>query len=1030
MASRVSSPIFVGRQFELDRVATALAEARLDNSRVLLVGGEAGVGKTRFVREAERMAVDADVRVLEGGCLPLGGEGLPFGAVIEALRSLTQTVDRLELEAMAGSGRTELARLMPELEPAPEAVHAGPDGFGQGRLFEHLLRFLMQLGQLGPLALVLEDIHWADRSTLELIGFLARNLRSMPVVLLATFRTDELHRRHPLPLLLAELDRSGHVERLTLARFDRDELAGQLQGILGARPEPAVLSRIAARSEGNAFHAEELLAAGSLNGELPATLRDVLLARLAVLSEPTQELLRVASAAGHRIESARLAAVTGLSEMRLDEQLRDAVANQILVVADPPAQARLTFRHALVQEAVYSELLPGERARLHAAFARAISAEGPDTDASSAAELAYHWQAAQDLPRAFDAWIKAGLAAEAIYASAEVREDFEHALELWDRVPDAAARAPLDRVELLTRAAFHAEGPEPSRSVDYIREAIALVDSTADPTRAGLLHERLGQYCKKALDVATSEAAYREAVRLVPAEPPSAARSWVLSGLGRFLAGIERPVEAVAVCEEALSVARAAGAREVEARALVPLGMSRVMVGDVEAGLATMRRAREVAAGLGDVHGVAWASTWLSSALCDAGRYSEAATAGLEAEAYAVRHGLGARWAPDALIAVAEALFQIGRWDDAAEALTRAQRHELHGQFELQVAAQLLLMESGRGQFESANRRAPRVLVLAERFATGWTAALAELALWQDDPLAARAAVAGAIAHPDTPARDRGWAFASGITAEADIAALARSAHDEVGLVEARTRGAVLLEQMQGVFEDVSTRMPYFRPWVAAQLASCEAEFSRLEGTPDPDRWAAAADAWQALQIPYEAGYALMREAEATLAQHGDRPRAARSLKAAHAIATRLGAAPLLRRTEQLAARAGITLEPADGAGIPEGGDAVQLEAGGSARLPGGRHDLTRRELEVLALIGAGRSNGEIGELLYVSKKTVSVHVANIKAKLGASGRVEIAVYAIQLGLVEGRRLLHAAAIDDTTTLPRTSPVSGEGHRI
>jgi DNA-binding CsgD family transcriptional regulator len=248
--------------------------------------------------------------------------------------------------------------------------------------------------------------------------------------------------------------------------------------------------------------------------------------------------------------------------------------------------------------------------------------------------------------------------------------------------------------------------------------------------------------------------------------------------------------------------------------------------------------------------------------------------------------------------------------------------------------------------------------------------------------------------------------------------------------VEARTRGAVLLEQMQGAFEDVSTRMPYFRPWVAAQLASCEAEFSRLEGTPDPDRWAAAADAWQALQIPYEAGYALMREAEATLAQHGDRPRAARSLKAAHAIATRLGAAPLLRRTEQLAARAGITLEPADGAGIPEGGDAVQLEAGGSARLPGGRHDLTRRELEVLALIGAGRSNGEIGELLYVSKKTVSVHVANIKAKLGASSRVEIAVYAIQLGLVEGRRLLHAAAIDDTTTLPRTSPVSGEGHRI
>src|SRR4051794_21936471 len=186
MGTRVSSPTFVGRREELERGVAALAAAHRGQPSVLLVGGEAGVGKTRFVREIERSAESAGVRMLEGGCLALGGEGLPFGAVIEALRGLTVTLDRADLGAMAGSGRAELARLMPELEI--EVARTTTDVSEQGRLFEHLLRFLTELGQRGPLAIVLEDIHWADRSTLELLGFLARNLRAMPVVILATYR--------------------------------------------------------------------------------------------------------------------------------------------------------------------------------------------------------------------------------------------------------------------------------------------------------------------------------------------------------------------------------------------------------------------------------------------------------------------------------------------------------------------------------------------------------------------------------------------------------------------------------------------------------------------------------------------------------------------------------------------------------------------------------------------------------------------------------------------------------------------------
>ena len=1014
VAVRVSSPTLVGREHELGRVAAALTASREGNPAFFLVAGEAGVGKTRFLREVAARVRATGGQVLEGGCVPVGPEGLPFGPLIEALRGLAHVLPPAELDELLGSGREDLARLMPHLQRAGESTLdiAPSDSSAQGRLFEHLLLLFERLATRAPLlVMVLEDVHWADRSTLELLGFLARNLQQGPIVVVVSYRSDELHRRHPLLPFLAEQERSGRAERLELSRFDRSELAAQLAAILGTQPAPELVERILARSEGNAFYAEELLATGAPTGPLPDTLREVLLARVATLSEPTQDLVRLASAGGTRIAPALLASVIGTDERDLDAALGEAVARHVTVPQEGATEERYAFRHALVQEAVYGELLPGERTRLHAAFARALADEGPPgSDASRAAELAYHWQAAHDLPRAFDAWIRAGMAAEAIYASPEAREDFEHALELWAKVPDAAARAPLDRIELLMRAAFHAEGPEPSRSLAHIREAIALVDPVTDPTRAGLLHERLGQYSSVTLDASTTLAAYQEAVRLVPAEPPSAARSWVLSGLGRFYAGNDRPVEAVAVCEEALSVASAAGAREVETRALTPLGLSLVQLGDVETGLGTLRLARDVAAEHGDVHEVVWATTWLSGALFEAGRYAESATAGLEAEAYALRHGLGARWAPKALMAVAGALFQIGQWDEATEALTRAQRYELHGQYELQVEAQLLLMEALQGNFEQANRRAPRVRLLAEKFASGWTAALAELALWQDDPLAARDAVASSIAHPDTPARTLGWAFGSGITAEASLAARARSRHDEAELAEARARGAVLLDRMRAVFEDVSTRLPYFAPLVAAQLANCEAEFSRLEGTPDPDRWAAAAAAWDALGMPFSRAYALMREGEATLAQRRDRPRAARTLKEAHAIAIRLGAMPLRRKTEELAARAGIALEARDGRTGAAGDDAAVREkeisfptqaAERAGTGPRGRYDLTPREREVLRLVAGGRSDGEIAEALFISKGTASYHVAMIKGKLGARSRVEIATDAIGLGLIE-----------------------------
>ena len=547
----------------------------------------------------------------------------------------------------------------------------------------------------------------------------------------------------------------------------------------------------------------------------------------------------------------------------------------------------------------------------------------------------------------------------------------------------------------------------------YIREAISLVDPTRDPMRAGLLQERLGQYSWFLADLETTLAAYREAVRLVPAEPPTAARSWVLSGLGRYSVEMDRPAEAIPLCEAALSVARSAGAPQVESRALVPLGKAMVLLGDVDPGLATIRRGYEIARDLGDVHEAAGALTWLGYSFWEAGRLDETITAALECEAYASEHGLGSSAAAtyNALGTMAWTLIGLGRWDEAADALARALRHELSALSELELEAMHLQLEARRGQFEAAQRRASRVRFLARLQAT-WRAAtaLAELALWRDEPLAARAAVFDTlVAAPGLPTRSASPMLAAGMRAEADLARLARARQDDADVTISSARGADLLARMRALAADAATFVPIARPKVATWLAHCEAEFTRLQAAPDPDRWVAAAAGWAMVQAPDMRGYALMREAEATLALRRDRPRAARALDEAYSIAIRLGAVPLRRATERLAGRAGIALEPAEGRVSQENreGDLDQARADPThlqpRDAPHGRHDLTPREREVLVLVAAGRSDGEIADALFISKKTASFHVSMIKGKLGARSRVEIATDAIGLGLLDPR---------------------------
>jgi predicted ATPase len=253
MAYQVTTGRFVGRTQELARLGELLARAADGEPWIALIGGEAGVGKTRLAEQLAVTASQQGVRLLRGGCVPLGGEGLPFAPVIEALRGLAD-LDADELQAVAGPARHELGRLLPGLAWGGERTWGeGAAGAGQGRLFELLLGVIERLAATAPLLWVMEDLHWADRSTRDLLAFLAACLRSERVLLVGTFRSDELDRQHPLRGLLGELGRNRRVHRLELARFTRGEVAEQLTGLLGADPPARLVEAIYARSGGNPF---------------------------------------------------------------------------------------------------------------------------------------------------------------------------------------------------------------------------------------------------------------------------------------------------------------------------------------------------------------------------------------------------------------------------------------------------------------------------------------------------------------------------------------------------------------------------------------------------------------------------------------------------------------------------------------------------------------------------------------------------------------------------------------------------------
>ncbi len=514
----------IGRAGELGVLLAALDRAADGQAGVVLVGGDAGVGKTRLVTALAGQAQARGMTVLHGQCAELG-EAVPYLPLADAL----WTASRDPQTAAAVADRPVLARLLPDGRPATGGEDVA--GLAQQQLFGGVLGLLGELGDERPVLFVLEDLHWADSSTRHLLNFLSRVLQRERVCLVGTYRTDDLFRRHPLRSVLAELVRLPNVETVTLPPFGREELAAFLTALSGRAPAAAEIDRVYERSEGNPFYAEELYTAE--DRQLPTGLADLLLSRVERLSEEARRVVRVASVAGHLINDELVREVSGLDEAAYDTALREVVEHQLLV---PRGSDGYAFRHALVAEAVHADLLPGERTRLHGRFAALLAARP-----HSAAELAFHRLAGHDNPGGLEASVAAGREATRLAAPAEAFEHYDRALELWDVVPDAERLAGESRIDLsLLAAQAAAHSGRPGLAVTRLKRLRELLDPAADPVLSSTINDRLANYLYEngADDEALATA--KAAVDLLPAEPPSAARAQALGTYTRTLFGTDR----------------------------------------------------------------------------------------------------------------------------------------------------------------------------------------------------------------------------------------------------------------------------------------------------------------------------------------------------------------------------------------------------------------------------------------------------------------------------------------------------------
>jgi DNA-binding CsgD family transcriptional regulator len=998
MVVRVLGGRMVGRDDELGRLLALLSDAEAGRSVAALVSGDAGVGKSRLVSEVTRLAEGRGFTVLSGQCAELG-DSVPYLPLADALRGAAQSTGVRD----ALASRPALSRLLPEGGDG-RLAEDDRSGLARQQMFGLVLGLLTELAAVAPVLLVLEDLHWADASTRDLVTFLSRMLHRERVALIGSYRTDDLHRRHPLRPVVAELLRLPSVIAVDLGPLDPSALAEHLTAVLAERLNAApgridatVLNDIVARAEGNAYYAEELVAAclagdPAVRNALPAGLAALLLSRVELMSDAAQQVLRAAAVAGRKADDELVRAASGLAADEYEAAVREAVTHQLLV---PDGTEGYVFRHALLREAVYGDLLPGERTRLHGTMSSLLSEERWLAMPGTAAELAQHCLASHDIPGAFAASVRAGEEAERLGAPAEAHRHYDQALALWDRVTEPEKAAGLARGKLgLWSAITAADSGDYERAVHLLRRLRHLLAAQAerdeaepDVLLASRIGERLASYLMLLDDRKADEEAVevaRATVEATPAEPPTWQHARAVSTYANTLLNDNDDTVAREQAERGHAAAEASGAPWVQADALVTLGFISNREGRNDEAIMVLTKAHKQAR-KAMVFGVELRAAYhLARAHLERGDLALGGTVAYEGTRRANQTGLGmAPFGWDVQHLHFQCHFADGKWDHAQE-IADGFPVRVTSVPEANLSSMALFIDVARGNPAVAERRAWIEPFWTVHGFDGFIARslLAEHALWQGDAERALADAQIAISL----ARQAPWGYnpsairpaAIAMSVRADRAIQARAAgDDEAADAELAAAGELLQIAREGAAFPKRPKFilgPEGRGW----LARAGAEYGRASGRNDPQAWQLVLDEFGPAYA-YEIARTRWRLAEA-LAEAGRRDEADQQWRQAAQTADRLGARPLRRALDDLARRARI------GTAEQQAGDAV-LAA------------LTSREREVLRLIAAGRSNREIASVLYIAPKTASVHVSNILGKLGAASRTEAAAIAHREGL-------------------------------
>ncbi|MEO8694174.1 MAG: AAA family ATPase [Acidimicrobiales bacterium] len=953
---------FVGRGRELAAIERAVASARDGVPTVLLIGGDAGIGKSTLVTAAaQRCGVD----LIVGRCVPMGGETIPLAPLAELLRNVRRT-------------RPELLSESPELSPLRDwlSAESSPQGGRSGGgLFGPVLELLATLAGDGVIIVALEDLHWADAVTWDLVHFLARNLVDERIVLVGTYRANEVATKPQQRRRLGELTRLPTVQRLQLSGLDRAEIASKVDNLIGGPAPASLIDAVVARGEGNPFFTEELVAAHLAGQAIPAVLSDLVATDLAELDDVGRWALGVIAAVGHDTDHGLLVRVAEFDEDRLEAAMRSAIDAQLVVVDRENDAYR--FRHALIGEVVYAELLPSERARLHGRIAAVLAEQAPHllARADRAGELAFHLDRAGDTRAAFVALLAAADAAETIAPAAALRH-LERAFELWDSVGDTAAEAKRgDRLWQAAELASAAVGNE--RATQLARDAFR---QGPPPRGAAWGHERIGRYLWASGQLEQSAAEFELAAALLP-EGSGQGGAPVFAGLAQaelMLAHYGAAEQLARRAHGLLSDASVDPPHWVMAQRV--LGIVASHRGAPALGIDLCREAAAVAP---SAHTKALAVLYLGVALLDAGRYQGAVNEMLDACADAHLTGVDTSFSGYMDSLAADGLLRLGRWSEAEALLARHVVTENLPVGGIRLASIGALIAARRGDRDRAHALLADANALpVDPFHRQFVDQVAaDVHLTFGEWALAAAITARALDHSADAALWQARFVMFDSTAQVELALDARARRETVdadGIV-ARLRSRVdairtTATENNGGILALET---------AACVAHAAATITRL-GDPDPEAWATAVAGWQQLADPYRTAVARLREAEACATQ-GATARAAEALQDAHRIASELGADPLLADIDAVSKRTRLSVAAPT---------RVVLVDAAIDRL-----GLTAREAEVLSLVAAGRTNRQIGEALYVSEKTASVHVSNILRKLGVTSRVDAAAVAQRLGV-------------------------------